>query len=84
MLPDALRRAVPVMLVLASLGALVAACGDASDGSRGTASAADTLTRRQKDSIVSTLPVPGASAVGRALRASDRARQRALAHDSSR
>ena len=46
------------------------------------AMAADTLTRRQKDSIVSTLPIPGAGAVGKALRASDQALDRALAHDT--
>lgn len=37
----------------------------------------DTLTRRQKDSITATLPLPGASGVGRALRASDAAQARA-------
>jgi hypothetical protein len=42
----------------------------------------DTLTRRQKDSIVSTLPVPGAEAVGKALDAADAARARAEQHDT--
>jgi hypothetical protein len=37
----------------------------------------DTLTRRQKDSITATLPLPGAGGVGRALRASDKAQERA-------
>ena len=37
----------------------------------------DTLTRRQKDSITATLPLPGAGSVGRALRASDDAQERA-------
>ena len=32
----------------------------------------DTLTRRQKDSIISTMPLPGAKGVGAALRATDR------------
>jgi hypothetical protein len=44
--------------------------------------AQDTLTRRQKDSIISTLPVPGAGAVGKALEASDAARARAELHDT--
>ncbi len=42
----------------------------------------DTLTRRQKDSITATLPLPGAKGVGAALRATDRARERADRHDS--
>ena len=44
--------------------------------------AADTLTRRQKDEIISTLPVPGARGVGRALEVSDLAADRANRHDS--
>ena len=44
--------------------------------------AQDTLTRRQKDSILATLPVPGAGAVGKALDAADAARARAEAHDT--
>ena len=44
--------------------------------------AQDTLTRRQKDSIISTLPVPGAGAVGKALDAADAARARAEQHDT--
>ena len=46
------------------------------------ASPDDTLTRRQKDSIISTLPVPGAGAVERALDAADAARARAERHDT--
>jgi hypothetical protein len=42
----------------------------------------DTLTQRQKDSIASTLPLPGASGIGRALRASDAAKARAEHHDA--
>ena len=45
-------------------------------------SAQDTLTRREKDSIISTLPIPGAGAVGKALEASDAARARAERHDT--
>jgi hypothetical protein len=52
------------------------------DAGSDAASLGDTLTRRQKDSIVSTLPIPGAGAVGRALEASDLAAERALAHDT--
>lgn len=55
------------------------ACG----GSEGEAvSAADTLTRAQKDSIAASLPIPGAGAVGAAMRARDATQARAAAHDS--
>ena len=46
------------------------------------ASPADTLTRRQKNEIISTLPIPGAGGVGRALEVSDRAQAQAAQHDS--
>ena len=55
------------------------ACGQSAGDSQ---SAADTLTRRQRDSIISTMPIPGAGGVGRALDAQDRARERAAAHDT--
>jgi hypothetical protein len=42
----------------------------------------DTLTRRQRDSITATLPVPGARAVGRALEAADAAAARAAETDA--
>jgi len=44
--------------------------------------AVDTLTRRQKDSLISTMPVPGAGAVGRAMDAVGRANARTLTHDT--
>lgn len=57
------------------------ACGQG--GGEATTSA-DTLTRRQRDSIISTMPLPGAGAVGRALDAQDAANARAAQHDSIR
>ncbi len=42
----------------------------------------DTLTRRQKDSIIAEMPLPGAGGVGRALEAQDAANARARLHDS--
>lgn len=76
-----LSSLVLTLTVLAVVPAVAAACG----GSSGDAvSAADTLTRRQKDSLVSTMPIPGAGAVGRALDAQDAANARAGAHDSIR
>ena len=44
----------------------------------------DTLTRRQKDSLLSTLPIPQAGAVGKALDAADAAKARAERLDSIR
>lgn len=43
---------------------------------------ADTLTRRQRDSVISEMPIPGATGVGAALDAADRARERAQQHDT--
>ena len=65
------------VLAAGSLG--IWACGQSAGD---TESAADTLTRRQRDSIISTLPIPGAGGVGRALDASDAARARADQLDS--
>jgi len=59
----------------------VAACGQSVEEAD-TAVATDTLTRRQKDSIISTIPLPGAGAIGGAQRAVDRANARVLAHDT--
>jgi hypothetical protein len=52
-------------------------------GDANATNAADTLTRRQKNEIISTLPIPGARrGVGGALNASDAAAARARAYDS--
>lgn len=64
---------------LLTLVALLGAC--TSGGGEATVDA-DTLTRRQKDSIISTFPIPGAAGVGRALDASDAAAARARQLDS--
>lgn len=67
------------LILICALATLGATCGDdAADG----ATAADTLTRAQKDSIVADMPIPGAGAVGAAMQARDRAGARAAAHDS--
>ena len=68
------------MAALAALTILSVGCYGSGDASANNA--ADTLTRRQKNEIISTLPIPGASGVGRALRATDLAAERAQAHDS--
>jgi hypothetical protein len=71
-----------LVVAIAVLG--VWACGGSpgSGEGDGTEAAADTLTRQQKDSLISTMPIPGASGIGRAQEAADRARERAEAHDS--
>lgn len=62
---------------------LAASCVVAAAGCGGGEPAEQTeLTRAQKDSIVADLPIPGASAVGNAMQARDRANARTAAHDS--
>jgi hypothetical protein len=68
------------MLTVLVAGTLALAACSASSGD--SQAAVDTLTRAQKDSIVATLPIPGASGVGAALRARDAANTRTLAHDT--
>lgn len=70
-----------LVVLVAVLG--VCACARSAEEGAG-ASAADTLSRRQKDSILSTLPVPGAGRIRDAQTAADRAAERASAHDTVR
>lgn len=70
-------RARILLTVMLALG--VQACGS---GETDRSMAVDTLSRAQKDSIAASLPIPGAGAVGGALRARDAAAARAQAHDS--
>lgn len=72
-----MRRSMVVALAVIGLWA----CGRSTGGAE---SAADTLTRRQKDSIVSTLPIPGAGRIQDARTAVDRANARAERHDTMR
>ena len=59
---------------------VLTACGGDTSADRQTA--VDTLTRRQKDSLLSTAPVAGAGRIGDALQAVDRANARVEAHDT--
>lgn len=69
------------ILVMAGLAASLGACpGPGPD--RPPANDRDTMTQRQRDSVTSTLPIPGAGAVGNALDAADAATRRAEQHDS--
>ena len=64
--------------LIASL-VLLAACGRSGGGG---AAARDTLTERQRDSILAKSQIPGASGVGSAMRAADSASARVRATDS--
>lgn len=66
------------ILLVVSLCSIVA-CG--SDKSGETVNR-DTLTQRQKDSILANSKIPNARAVGRAMNAADSASLRALRADS--
>ncbi|MSR35520.1 MAG: hypothetical protein EXR95_02585 [Gemmatimonadetes bacterium] len=66
--------------VLASTVALSSCSGKKEDVA--ASAPADTLTRRQRDSIIIKAKLPGAGAVGRAMGAADRASAKAAAHDS--
>jgi hypothetical protein len=57
------------------------ACGGGRSGKAGTA-AGDTLTERQRDSILAKSRIPGAAGVGSALRAADSTNARIRATDS--
>lgn len=71
------------LLMVAAAVLSVSACG-AGEGESDAAAATDTLTRRQKDSIVSNLPIPGAHGVAGAMEAVDRANARVQQHDTIR
>ena len=58
---------------------LLAGCGGRSGSSR----AADTLTERQRDSMLAGSRIPGARGVGAALRAADSTSARIRATDSA-
>ena len=75
-----MRRAT-VAAVAAAIAVGSWACGQSGGDAQ---TAADTLSRRQRDSIISTMPIPGARGVGRALEAQDAARERAAQLDSIR
>ena len=57
---------------------ILAACG--SDNARRTA--ADSLSERQKDSILANSKIPGARAVGNAMRAADSTNAKVLRTDT--
>jgi hypothetical protein len=66
-------------LVIALL--VAAACGGGS-GSAGRRAGGDTLSERQRDSMLSKSSIPGARGVGRAMSAADSASARVQAADT--
>jgi len=66
---------------LVTLALLATGCGG-SGGDRSGRGSGDTLTKRQRDSILSTSRIPGASGVGRAMKVADSAAARIRAGDT--
>jgi hypothetical protein len=63
---------------------LLASCsGKGEEGGAPATASADTLTRRQRDSIIANSKLPQAGAVGRALGAADAAAATRRAQDSA-
>lgn len=71
---------VQVRILTIGLLVVLAACGGKSDEAR--KAAADSLTERQRDSILAKSRIPGASAVGRAMTAADSTSARVQASDT--
>lgn len=63
---------------------VLSACGSGKEAGEGTAVRRDTLTRRQRDSIIGASRLPGAGGVRGALRAQDSAAARRARADSIR
>ena len=59
---------------------VIGACGGG--GGSSARSTTDTLTERQRDSMLSTSKIPGASGVGKAMNAADSASARVRAADT--
>jgi hypothetical protein len=68
-------------VVLVSLSLALLAC-DGGERARQRQEAMDTLTTRQKDSLLATMPIPGARALGKALTVADSANARTERIDS--
>jgi len=75
------RQLIVAVAVLGVWGCAEGAEGGSEDA---VVVAADTLTREQKDSVLATLPIPGAGAVGAARRAVNLANAKTEAHDTIR
>ena len=67
-----------------TLGVLAAAACGGQTGKSSAAGGQDTLTERQRDSVLAKSRIPGASGVGRAMSAADSTSARVRASDSVR
>jgi hypothetical protein len=70
------------VLGVAITALLLASCSGGGEEAGSAAASADTLTRRQRDSIIANSRLPQAGAVGKALGAADAASARARMEDS--
>ena len=70
----------PVLLVVLVAGAVVACGGGGGDQH----AKRDTLTERQRDTAISRSAIPGASAVGKAMRVADSTSAQVQASDTVR
>lgn len=77
-----MRPLAAVLALSLLLAGASAACGG-DDAGTSSEAGADSLTPRQRDSVLGESSVPGASGVKGALEASDRARERAAQVDSA-
>lgn len=77
--PDG-RPVVRAATAVALLGLAVVACPK--DSGKSVPAGSDTLTTRQRDSVIGSSPLPGAQGVRKALELSDSARARASRLDS--
>ena len=66
------------LTLLFAIGALLAGCSASDGGNR-----RDTMTQRQRDSVLGQTGLPGAQGITKALSASDSARARAAQLDSA-
>ena len=73
-------KLIPAVLVVF----LLSACGGGKEAEQGSAVRRDTLTRRQRDSLIGASSLPGAGGVRGALRAQDSAAARRARADSIR
>jgi hypothetical protein len=71
-----MRTSIRLIVTLVLVAAASAACSD-------DAALPPRASQRERDSVISTLPIPGAKVVGKALTASDSAASRASLMDSA-
>jgi hypothetical protein len=76
-----MKRLIKLVLVVAAT-VIIFRTQDCGSFMSSDTTAVDTLTRRQKDSLVAEMPIPGSRGVRRAIDATDAANARTQAFDS--